>query len=167
MCPFRKWQRSAEKAGLGVQLRLSGNDCKGIGAAAASRCRQAVVAAEAGLDKLHAAALAASGTASLLLRHGASVHHRSNEGRTALLWAVVGGDEAIVRMVLAAGARADALDHDGDGAVSLAERRGLRGVAELLRQHGREWWRDLHVELMILAQAQDEIFEKDESKLSA
>ena len=39
-----------------------------------------------------------------------------------------------------------AVDHDGDSALSLAERRGLVAICELLKGYDEPWWRQLDVE---------------------
>jgi ankyrin repeat protein len=73
----------------------------------------------------------------ILLDAGADVNHRYVEQRfSPLLAAAADGDAEIVRMLIAAGADVTARTTDGKTAVSLAESRGHREIAEILRKHG-------------------------------
>jgi len=60
-------------------------------------------------------------------------------GRTALMYAVEGGQDAVVSILLEAGARADRRDQSGATALHLAARRGRTGAARLLLQAGADF----------------------------
>ncbi|KAL2158803.1 hypothetical protein VTH06DRAFT_3995 [Thermothelomyces fergusii] len=65
------------------------------------------------VSALHLAAHASAECARLLLEHGASVDIRDGHGRTPLHWAAEAGHEAVVRLLVAAGANINAASRDG------------------------------------------------------
>jgi len=80
----------------------------------------------------------------VLLEKGADVNVQEdaqnegwlNTGRTPLIDAVIDGDAAIVRALLAKGAKTDLKDKDGDTALSLAKKNGLEYISQLLEKSG-------------------------------
>jgi len=69
-----------------------------------------------------------------LLRSGISTEQTDPRGRTALLIATLRSDMPMVRHLLAAGARADVVDADGDTPLAAARRQGPAELARLLEQ---------------------------------
>lgn len=70
--------------------------------------------------------------ARLLLRHGADVAHRDEEGLSALHWACIYGREDVVRVLLDAGAM-DGVDVHGWTALEYAKQQGTMSAATLAR----------------------------------
>ena len=73
----------------------------------------------------------------LLLRHGASIDARSDEGLTALMYAAAAkdrGDTEVLEILLAAGADAEAVTPAGESAASLAQLYGKQRAVEVLRK---------------------------------
>ena len=87
--------------------------------------------------------------AKLLLAHGALLELASYDGRTPLMWACASDQVPMVQFLLSQGAAQRHMDCEGDTALSIAERRGFDGTAEILRTYGTEWWRSR--QLLILA----------------
>lgn len=69
------------------------------------------------------------------LAAGACIQHRDESGRTALMYAAMGGDVATVQRLLDLGADVDAVDAMGNTAVDLAAKNGRQDVVELLEHH--------------------------------
>jgi ankyrin repeat protein len=72
----------------------------------------------------------------LLLRHGASIEARNDEGLTALMYAAAAkdrGNTEVLEILLAAGADAKAVTPAGESAGSLAQLYGKQRAAEVLR----------------------------------
>ena len=77
----------------------------------------------------------------LLLATPIALEHVNSLGWTVLLETIALGQDgpvhqAIVRLLLERGARADARDREGVSALALAQQKGQHGVAQLLRQAG-------------------------------
>ena len=73
----------------------------------------------------------------LLLRHGASIEARNDDGLTALMYAAAAkdrGNTEILEILLAAGADAKATNPTGESADSLAQLYGKQRAAEVLRK---------------------------------
>jgi ankyrin repeat protein len=73
----------------------------------------------------------------LLLRHGASIDARSDEGLTALMYAAAAkdrGDTDVLEILLAAGADGNAVTPAGESATSLAQLYGKQRAADVLRK---------------------------------
>ena len=73
----------------------------------------------------------------LLLRHGASIDARSDEGLTALMYAAAAkdrGNTEVLEILLAAGADAKPTTPAGESAASLAQLYGKQRAVEVLRQ---------------------------------
>ena len=76
-----------------------------------------------------------------------------DRGRTALIWATLGGYEAVVRLLLEQGADIKAKDKDGRTVLHMAAKDGHEGVVRLLLEKGAdveakdkyEEWRALHM----------------------
>lgn len=73
----------------------------------------------------------------LLLRHGASIDARNDDGLTALMYAAAAkdrGNTEVLEILLAAGADAEAVTPAGESAASLAQLYGKQRAAEVLRK---------------------------------
>ncbi len=75
-----------------------------------------------------------------LLENGADVNVQDESwmktGRTPLMLAVAQGDAALVQLILSKGANLDLKNKDGDTALSLAKKKGLTYIAQLLEAPG-------------------------------
>lgn len=67
-----------------------------------------------------------------LLREGAFLDARDSQGHTPLMLAVLGGREAVVRLLVEMGATTAAVDQDGLTALQHARRQGFLSIAALL-----------------------------------
>jgi len=76
----------------------------------------------------------------LLLKHGAEVNHVYEGTITPLLNAVANGDANLVRVLLDHGADPNLGTFEGKNALDLATEKGLKEVADALRQHGATKW---------------------------
>ncbi|KAL2152845.1 hypothetical protein VTH82DRAFT_4000 [Thermothelomyces myriococcoides] len=98
----------------GLERRLTSLRGRGKGRGEGSReARKGEKAPKYPVSALHLAAHANPECARLLLEHGARVDIRDGQGRTPLHWAAEAGHEAVVRLLVAAGADLDAASHDG------------------------------------------------------
>ena len=61
-----------------------------------------------------------------------------NEGNTALIWACSGENHQIARHLIEAGANINIINNNGDTALTIAERRQLYEISELLGHHQNE-----------------------------
>lgn len=68
----------------------------------------------------------------LLVKHGADVNGHNDSG-SVLMWAVNSGNEELVRFLLKSGANKAWTNALGDGAYSLATKRGLTNIAGILK----------------------------------
>jgi ankyrin repeat protein len=76
-------------------------------------------------------------TTDALIERGADVHAKDAQGATPLLLAArYNGDKAIVSRLLKSGANASLTDHSGMTAFALAQSRGYKDAASLLRKFG-------------------------------
>jgi ankyrin repeat protein len=76
------------------------------------------------------------GTVKLLLRHGADVGARDDDGRTPLHWATVTGSREIVALFISHGADVNAQDNEGKTPLQIAVEKGYKEVAAVLRRRG-------------------------------
>jgi ankyrin repeat protein len=77
-----------------------------------------------------------TGTARLLIRHGADVNAREANGITALMMAADGGNLDLVQALLARGAQVDATTLGGESALLLAADKGYKSIVRLLQNAG-------------------------------
>lgn len=73
-----------------------------------------------------------------LLAKGADVHLKSDDGKTALLWAAYKRHPAVVQALLAKKAKVQVKDKAGNTALMLASSAGHTEIARLLREAGAQ-----------------------------
>lgn len=90
------------------------------------------------MTALHQAIMDRSGfMARFLVENGADVNARDRLGVTPLGWlATVGGDHALVELLISKGANINAKNNNGQTALQLAEANGHKNIAEILKKHG-------------------------------
>ncbi|MEN8176054.1 MAG: thioredoxin fold domain-containing protein [Pseudomonadota bacterium] len=88
-----------------------------------------------GRTPLHLAAKELTETSRLLIQAGADVDSRNAGGITPLMLAAGGDRREIVDLLLAAGARVDLKDYQGDSVVDWAQRGGNPDLARMLEGH--------------------------------